>query len=254
MSLEPDGEHALRRGRWRPWLPFLLAVLVIAGSLTYGLSIYDSLPDPLPTHWGAGGEPDAWEEKSFGSVFMALFMVAGTVALLAVLAAIMPAMTQAAKDPTDWQRYRQEGTQRGIVAALGWVSLLTALLMGAISYQGWTSPDSLSVFWPTTLYVLSIFAAVILPFRSWERWADRQASAQGVHPSEEERAEDRLWLPGGIYNNPEDDRIMVSKREGYGIGATVNVGPRKGKITVAVFLAVFVLGPILLILGIELSP
>lgn len=252
MTRGPDDEYALRRGRWRAWLPFLWSVLALAGVFAYGLSIYDTLPDPLPTHWGPSGEPDAWEEKSFGSMFMGLFLVAGTVALIAVVAAFIPHMTPPPeKDPTDWQRYRQEGSQRGIVASLGWVSLLTVLLMAVISYQGWTTPESLSGLWPTVLYIVAVFAAIALPMRAWERWADRQASAQGIHPSEEERAEDRLWLPGGIYNNPEEPRIMVSKREGYGIGSTINVGSRAGKIAVAIFLGVFVLGPILLMLGLQ---
>lgn len=253
MTWGPDDERAVRRGRWAAWSPFLLTVIVLAGAFAYGASIYADLPDPVPTHWGASGEPDAWDEKSFGSVFMGLFITLGTTALMGVLALIVPAMTQPKTDPTPYQRYRQEGTTRSIISVLGWVSLLTALFIGYLSVIGWVAPQQLSMFWPLTLYVGGIVAVILLPFRRWERWSTHLAAAHGIHPSQEDLAEDRLWLPGGIYNNPDDPHILVPKREGHGTGLTVNVGPRKGKITVAVFLAVFVLGPILLILGAELS-
>lgn len=253
MTWGPEDENAIHRGRWSAWTPFLLTVIVLAGAFAYGASIYDDLPDPVPTHWGASGEPDTWDEKSFGSVFMGLLAGAGTAALMALLALIVPAMTQPKADPTPYQRYRQEGTHRALISVLGWVSLLTMLLIGYISVSGWTGPEQLSVFWPMSLFLIGTVAVIILPFRRWERWSTGQAAANGVYPGEEDLAEDRLWLPGGIHNNPDDPHILVPKREGHGTGLTVNVGHRRGKTVVAVFLAVFVLGPILLILGIELS-
>lgn len=50
----------------------------------------------------------------------------------------------------------------------------------------------------------------------------------------------------GLYNDPENPAMMVPKREGYGIGTTVNVGSRKGRVAIVAF-AVVVLAPLLLI-------
>lgn len=247
MTWGTDEEQAIRRGRWVAWSPFLLTVIVLAGILAYGAGIYADLPDPVPTHWGASGEPDAWDEKSFGSVFMGLFISAGTAALMAVLALIVPAVVQPQKDPTPYQRYRQEGTTRAIVSVLGWVSALTALFVGYVSVTGWIAPDQLHIAVPLVLFMMGILAVIVLPFRSWERWATHLAAAHGIHPSPEDLAEDRLWLPGGIYNNPDDQLILVPKREGHGTGLTVNVGHRRGKTAVAVFVTVFVVAPIALV-------
>ena len=55
--------------------------------LHYGATIYESLPDPVPTHWGPGGSPDDWSPKSFGSVFFAPLVGAGVCIFLALVTA-----------------------------------------------------------------------------------------------------------------------------------------------------------------------
>lgn len=60
------------------------------------------------------------------------------------------------------------------------------------------------------------------------------------------REDDRNWLGGFIYNNPDDPNLFVPKR--FGIGWTVNFGHPRGKmILVAALLLILVLvilGPI----------
>ncbi|WP_442970886.1 DUF1648 domain-containing protein [Romboutsia sp. 1001713B170207_170306_H8] len=38
---------------------------------------YNSLPDVIPTHWGFSGQPDAFSQKSFFSVFGIVLMSIG---------------------------------------------------------------------------------------------------------------------------------------------------------------------------------
>ncbi len=240
----------LRQGRSAAWLPFLLSVLALAAVVVWGLRVYPDLPETIPTHWGPGGVPDAWEEKSFGSVFMPQVIAAGTTALMAVLALVIPALMNPPKDPSAWKRYRLEGAERATISVLGWISLLTALFVGYLGVQGWVTPDEVSFKWPMALYLLLVFLKIFLPYRHWSRWADAQAGEHGFTPTAEEQAEEKLWLPGGIYNNPDEPLILVPKREGYGTGATINVGNRAGRITVIVFLVVFVGGPLALVFAV----
>ncbi|WP_313815771.1 DUF1648 domain-containing protein [Citricoccus sp.] len=240
----------LRQGRSAAWLPFLLSLIALAVIVVWGLRLYPGLPETIPTHWGPGGAPDAWEEKSFGSVFMPQMIAAGTTALMAVLALVIPALMNPPKDPSAWKRYRLEGAERATISVLGWISLLTVLLVGYLGVQGWTGPHEVSFAWPMALYVLLVFLMIVLPYRRWSRWADAQSSEHGFTPTIEEEAEEKLWLPGGIHNNPDEPRIMVLKREGYGTGTTINVGNRAGRITVIVFLVVFVGGPLSLVFAV----
>ncbi|NUL44634.1 DUF1648 domain-containing protein [Cellulosimicrobium funkei] len=237
----------LRQGRSAAWLPFILSLIALVAIVLWGARLYPDLPESIPTHWGPGGVPDAWEEKSFGSVFMPQLIAAGTTALLAVLALIIPAVMNPPKDPSAWKRYRLEGAERATISVLGWVSLLTVLLVGYLGVQGWIMPDEVSFLWPMTLYLVLTVVVIILPYRRWSRWADTQSSEHGFTPTAEEQAEEKFWLPGGIYNNPDEPLILVPKREGYGTGTTINVGNRSGRIAVIMFLVVFVGGPLALI-------
>ena len=240
----------LRHGRAAAWAPFLLTLIGLAAFTLWGARIYDDLPDTIPTHWGPGGEPDAWDEKSFGTVFMPQLIAAGSAALMAVLALVIPALLNPTRNPSAWKRYRLEGAERATISALGWISLLTVLLVGFLGVQGWIGPDEVSFAWPMALYLVLVFLMIFLPYRRWNRWADARASEHGFTPTAEEEAEERLWLPGGIYNNPDEPLIMVPKREGYGVGTTINVGNRAGRTAVVVFLLVFVGGPLVLVFAV----
>ena len=56
-----------------------LALLLLAWA--YAVATYDELPDRIPTHFGLGGEPDAWSSRSWGS-WLALPIVATTITAL----------------------------------------------------------------------------------------------------------------------------------------------------------------------------
>ena len=45
------------------------------------------------------------------------------------------------------------------------------------------------------------------------------------------------WTAAGLMKDPEDSRVMVPKRPGYGVGTTVNVGSRGGRALVVGFFA-----------------
>jgi len=226
-------------GRWHAWLPFVLAAAVLAGFAVHGASLYGSMPRILPTHYGFSGEADAWGEKSFGTVFGTLAVGVGTTALMAFLTALVPAMSPAEPSPSAWRRIQREGAERGAVALLGVTSLLTALLTGTASLPTWRGDDTFNPA-GTIVLCLALLGAAFPVFAGYGRWASRRAEAAGVTPSAEEAAEDRLWLPGGIYNDPATPEVMVPKRAGHGYGLTVNVGHRKGRSVVAVFLVLVV--------------
>ena len=248
MTAETDIQ--ITRGRAALWLLYPAALLILAGCFAYGATIYDSLPDTVPTHWGGSGQPDAWAEKSFGSVFLPLLIGAGLILFLALIAAAVPLMVPAEQRATVWERYRREGMIRGTIAAMGGVGVLLACILGYLTVNGWRNPEQVAL-WPALTGTGLLLAAVVAAYALASRWARRTALARGTHPTEEEQAEDRLWVAGGFYNNPDDPHVLVPKRSGSGTGMTVNVGNAKGRAAVVVFLAVFVGIP--LVLGVVLA-
>ncbi|MCQ1995124.1 DUF1648 domain-containing protein [Arthrobacter sp. zg-Y1171] len=235
-------ETKITSGRGIFWLIHFAAVLVSLSCFAYGTTIYDSLPETIPTHWGAGGSPDEWEAKSFGTVFFPLMMGGGLSVLLALIAAVVPAMVPPETDSSDWELYRREGTIRGTVAALGWTSFLIAVLIGTLTVAGWRTPDHVPAG-PALVMVALILGCLVLCYAAGARWARRTAERDGVRPTAEEQEEEKRWVGGILYNDPNDPHVLVPKRSGSGTGLTVNVGNRAGRTAVVVFLVVFVVLP-----------
>lgn len=241
--------HAVRQNRRRIWWPFLLPLALLVVTVVWGWLVYTDLPEMMPTGFDADGEVRGWAEKSIGSVFTSVFFAAGTLAMLWLIGVMVPAMSRAPKAISAWQRLRVEYAQRTTTEFLGWTAALMTLMQCGIAVESWSIQDSFRGWslWLIVLVLIGIFVIMVPIYRSHRRWADRTAERLGIHPTEEEAAEDELWLPMGLYNNPDDPAVLVPKRVGYGVGSTVNIGSRGGKIAVAVF-ALVMLGSIGLIL------
>ncbi|MCC9196710.1 DUF1648 domain-containing protein [Arthrobacter sp. zg-Y820] len=238
-------ETPTTRGRGPVWLLHPIAILILASCFAYGAINYDSLPDTVPTHWGAGGHPDAWSPKSFNSVFFPLMMGAGVSIFLSLITAAVPMMVPPDRDATPWGLYRREGMIRGTVAALGGTSVLLAVIVGFLTVAGWKNPDHVPL-WPALLLTALILGVVLASYAAASRWARRTALDRGIRPTAAEQEEEKLWTVGGFYNNPEDPHVLVPKRTGTGTGLTVNVGNSKGRTAVVVFLSVVVVFPLVL--------
>lgn len=246
-------EKELTQGRGPLWLAYPVAAAILLGTQVYGLSLYADLPDPVPTHWGPSGAPDAFDAKSPGTVFGMLWIGLGLTALMAFLAAVVPAMSPARAHPSPYRRIQREGMIRGTIGGLGATTVLLALLFSSLAIEGWLRPEYVGG-WFAMLFTGFILVVIGWSFWRGSRWARRRAAAAGIHPDAEEAAEERLWLWGGIlYNNPADPQMMVPKREGTGMGLTVNVGSRGGKWAVAIILLVVIGLPVGITVGISLG-
>lgn len=67
------------------WLP----ITAILTSLIVSAVLYPNLPDPMPIHWGAGGQPDNFGSRLTGA-FMAPLLSGGVYLLMLVLPRIDP--------------------------------------------------------------------------------------------------------------------------------------------------------------------
>lgn len=243
----PDEERRLVRGaRPKAWLPFLLTVAVGVGLLAWCLVALPDLPEQVPTHWGPDGTADAWSEKSFGAVAAGPLIGLGTAAFMALIAAVLPAMTPAPADRSDRARIRAHGLHYGMVSALGWISLLLllvtapttlqVLLDGSVDLPWWLMPLTL------TVVMVGVFGVLSLSMRRWHRWSEDTATALGHRASPEERAEEERWTATGMMDDPDEPNVIVNKREGYGVGTTLNIGSRGGRLLYRGFLLVFAVG------------
>lgn len=236
-------EAALRQGRARPWWPYLLTAAVSVALLVWTVVAYPGLPEQVPVHWGIDGRPDRWEDTTFGTVAFAPIFGLGMTAFLALIAAMIPAMTGVHGATSAWRRVRQEGVNRGVREGLGWIALLSLLMTApttaeVLSAGAWRMPWWLMPLLLTALMV-GVFGALRATLGRWTRWADGVAADLGHRPTPEELAEDETWTPLGMKDDPEDPTVFPAKRPGYGVGTTINIGTRAGRLLVYGFVAVF---------------
>ena len=109
----PSDPHAdaLRAGRGRTWLPLLAAVLLNLGLIAAAWLALPGLPDHIPTHWGADGRPDAWEETSLGSLALGPLIVLGTCAAMALCVPLARAASAHGCVSAQWLRTKSRQSE-----------------------------------------------------------------------------------------------------------------------------------------------
>lgn len=246
-------EKDLARGRGVIWLSYVLGLAILVGTQLHGLSLYAELPSTIPTHWGPSGAPDAFSAKSPGAAFGMLWIGAGLIVLLAFIAAVVPAMSPARKKHSAYGLVHREGMIRGTMGALGLTAIALAALLSSLAIEGWLRPEHVGGWFAVFLAPILL---ITIGWALWRgsRWARRRVTKLGLHPDEDEAAEERRWVAGGLfYNDPADPQVLVPKREGTGVGLTVNIANPKGKWAIAIFLLVIIGLPIGLSIGAALG-
>src|SRR5690606_1528862 len=69
VSMTNDGTHGEAAPLRLPWRWLLPSAILSAATLIVGIVLYGWMPGRLPTRFGPGGWPEAWSDKSVGSVF-----------------------------------------------------------------------------------------------------------------------------------------------------------------------------------------
>lgn len=186
--IQPESD----RGRiLSPW--DLLPLLGVAGLLRLCQTLWNRLPDPLPTHFGLDGRPNGWTPKD-----AAPWLMFGFPAVIWVLLAVIGTWMA----PKDIER---AALQRRIMAPMRGLTVLALLVLMSLVV---TIPiHGQTVFWPTSgVFFGLLFLGIGLMVRLGY-----------LHAPEDVK---RLWKWGMFYVNPEDPRLWVPKR--LSIGWTLN--------------------------------
>jgi len=216
-------------------LPMLAVALGVAGglyALGYVWSHYGALPDRIPTHFGAGGRPDAWGRRSFGSVMamplMALILGGGLGAIACLVAHAKRAIRypDAGVSLAAQQRFR-----RGVTMLLTGTSILVTIMAvaGSISVVQVALGERerlhpLFIAAALGLVVYALAGCVYLAVRIGQGGA-RLERAAGSAPLTDGLADNAKWRLGIFYVNREDPSFFVEHR--FGLGYTINLGNPK---------------------------
>jgi uncharacterized membrane protein len=189
----------LRRRVISPWWSPL--VLVLAGVF---LAVrWDRIPEQWIVHWGIGGVPNGWAQKSVLGVYAPL--IGG--GLLWVLMEAIAAVARA-RDEKDEARAALLGASTRMLRL---VSLATSLLFALLAVTLPLGPR----LGPGPIVLLAIgllLGSVVIGASSLSRALERARS--------EGHAERLKGYQGLYYSNPEDARLWVPKL--IGVGWTIN--------------------------------
>lgn len=204
---------------------------------------YSYLPDRVPSHFGPSGRPDAWKPKSLSTVMLLPLMTLSMGVGLSGFAWLTARAKRAI-------RLRDQGisleAQMRFRAAmtnfLSGVSMLTTTMLALMAVTSIQVGLGYRPGLPSGVMALAIVLLVYvlggvgyLAFRYGQGGA-RLERARADTPLTDGLADNRKWVLGMFYVDPEDPSILVERR--FGIGYTINFGNWKAILLLAVFVGI----------------
>ena len=198
-------------------IPIIVATLVGI----YVLSNYNSIPDVIPTHWGASGNADAFADKSFIKILAIVGMMIG-LGVVIYISSISSLKTRAKLSINSIDNSKKAHLHylnmfgfTFLVLNIGCEVLFIDILIATMN----ASSVNPLILWPTTIIII-----LTANYQMYLYYKSPNKSKNAVYSIDD----DSLWIFGCIYNNPDDPSLFVNKR--FGAGWTVNIGTIKGKI------------------------
>ncbi len=185
-------------------------------------SQYPLLPEQIPTHWGANGEPNAFTEKNhFTAISLPLIMLVMQIMFAAMsqgtkISGIKISVINSKKSAKKQLEKRKYTSWFMFLTALLITILFSFLQLTTIHHDVIGQGIMLTIF--ITFIVVIVVGSIIFSVKvsSLEEKAKDFNFPNGVMDVDE----DRYWKGGLFYFNKDDSSIFVEKR--FGIGWTIN--------------------------------
>lgn len=218
-------------------IPLCISIIIAI----YAAFNYRLVDGPIPVHYGFSGEADSFVENT-------PFNYYSNIALISLVNIIIPASTLFSLRARI--KINHNDTVESIKKCLFYFEGLAAsMLILEISIAVMLSAIVLAPIWgsipPGIMIACVVFLFVsMFPMLYFSTKLKRGSISSSYTPDDEEK----YWIIGSIYNNPDDPSVFVQKR--FGIGWTVNIGNIYGKLSVA---AVIILIVVSIIFSIAVS-
>ena len=217
---------------------YILPLVLIVFSIVYSFINYSTLPELIPTHWNLWGEADAWQVKTPMTVMMQNIM---QLLLYGVLYYVSDQIftTRGKLDTADYEESKKAllSYLRGMGYSLYLITVSIILLFTLTTFS---TINGLSfgigfVIFGLILPILGSLYMILI----WIKYRKNRLSDTSYSPEDDERH----WILGSLYYNPDDPSLFIEKR--YGIGWTINIGHPAGKVITALTI-ILILGSIFL--------
>ncbi|MCK4275833.1 MAG: DUF1648 domain-containing protein, partial [Phycisphaerae bacterium] len=235
-------------------------LIILVGSSIYLCLRWDDIPLRFPTHWGSSGRPDAWADRSPGSVFVHPVMGGGSWLVMLALAAGLSRFTRRIYSHGTAQRRESRflrisqwillGAAYWLAMMMGTASLLPLHVEMDSTLPGW-------FFGSIALeMVLAIIVTLVLIRTGQGGWRLEGGEAIKVQSADAQpvgdRTPDSAWKLGLFYYNPDDPAYFVEKR--FGIGWDINWGRPAAWLSLIAILILLTVLPIVLLCVVGHNP
>ncbi|GER86944.1 membrane protein [Dictyobacter vulcani] len=218
---------------------FIPAFIILIAMIIVAIVRYPVLPQQLPTHFGIDGQPNRWTDKLVALWTLPLPAIF-TTALLFGLARYIPQARQQV-DPANPEAdvaYQHELRHRTsqILPLLATMINLILLVISMITF-GILPTSNVNAVVPVLMVMLLIVIIGIMVYltRTITLRNQRQTRTQ-PNTKFVAQDDDRYWIAGMFYYNPDDPALWIEKR--MGIGWTVNLGNPWGKVFIISVVAI----------------
>ena len=241
-----------------PFVWYALGFIVIL--ITFVLSViqYPLLPDIIPVHFNAGMQPDGWAQKSVWSAFMMpLFNIGFLVLMFLVSIAIIRAKLQLDPNNVRVSFAQHQVYRKRMGHAIGFMTLtlniffaITNLLILYPDDPVWMLGGGRYFSYLVIAFMLIMIMPVIIIYITTGQGGCKvkikPEDIENQNPDEidlsktkvQGRGDDRFWLLGLFYYNPEDPAVIVEAR--FGTKLNFNYAHLPVKIAVVIFLIAFI--------------
>jgi uncharacterized membrane protein len=231
-----------------PWGWYIVCAIIIFATFIAAIIQFPSLPDMIAGHLDASIQPTRYVEKTWGSVLMMPIMNAATFAVM-ILTAIAIEKAKLQIDPThpklsfaQHQIYR-----RRMGHSIGFMTFGIVVLIAILGLP-FIFPDS--SLWGIHIFAICmvLFIAPLVVLTAVMLKTGQGGCNVKLDITEKEikkspsigRGDDKFWIWGMFYYNPEDPAIIVENRFG------TNLGVNYARLPVKIVLAIFTLAIIVM--------
>ena len=229
-----------------PWW-FIIPIILIIVNIIINFNYYPFLPDRVPTHWGANGQINGYQNKAPILIFeMPLICLFLTVVMFISFKSIGWAKQELSGTNPEESKERNRIFRRtwSIFIIIGTIALNLLMTLGNLQIMQVSNLNNkASMIFVLGFSIVFIASSVFLSVKVGQGGSKLKFDSIEKRSSICNRDDDKYWLLGNtIFYNPDDPAVFVEKR--FGIGWTVNAGTTAGKAIYAgiVLLLIFTIG------------
>lgn len=214
-------------------LIYIIPILLVVASSVYSFINYDKIPEMMPTHFNFQGIADGFTLKTKTSFFAQIGMQI-VVMLLVYFSSVYSLKARVKIDKSNSKsdiahtiKYLSHLASESFFLLLAMALLFSSISFGLVNQK----INQMLVILSTVILLASIAPLLYTSYKL------KKGNYSDVSYTVDD--DDKYWLLGCLYYNPNDPAAFVQKR--FGIGWTINLGSNKGKLMVACIVLMLVI-------------